>query len=290
MSFKLTDSLTAEVKSPSTQLFFRTLAYLFLLGNALFYLPVFHLLFGESSLLMSWNPGDTKVLNLAYLLDHQRHLTAPAAVLYLISIVLSIFGKGGILPRILVFVLGVMFYYAGLPAFNASFILYNLFAAFLVFMNPHAANPLGRAYTNLAFYACRMQFIMVYALTGGYKLAGTTWMEGSSVYYLLQLPHYTPDWVRGVLWNKRWLLVVLSYFGLIYQLAFPVLVWIRRLRMPLILAGVLFHGYIAIAMRLPEFGIGMIVAYSLFLSDGMAARVMLAFGRMNLLKRRNTSF
>lgn len=270
MSFDLSKFLSRELHAPETQALFQRVAYVFLLAHALFFAPIFPLLFGADSLLMSWNLGDSPGFNLAGLLDHQRHLALPAGLLYIVFLVLALFKRGGALVRFLVFLLGVMLYYAALPAFTASFILYNLFAAYLVFLNPKAKTELGIAFSNLAFAACKLQFVMVYALTGGYKLAGQTWMEGSALHHAIHLPQYTPLWMRDLLNPWPRITQFLSWFGMGYQLAFPFLVWVKRIKTPFLLAGVLFHLYIAVAMRLPEFGLGMIMAYSLFFDEGQA--------------------
>lgn len=285
MSMDLSKYLSSELKSPETQVLFRRVAYAFLLGHALFFTPVFPLLFGPDSVLMSWNLGDSPGFSLAGLLDHKRHLAMPSGLLYLVCLLLALFDWGGAFVRFLVFLLGVMLYYAALPAFTAVFILYNLFAAYLVFLNPKARTALGIAFSNLAFAACKLQFVMVYALTGGYKLAGHTWIEGSALHHAIHLPQYTPLWMRSLMDPWPRVMQFLSWFGMGYQLAFPFFVWIKRIKTPFLLAGVLFHLYIAVAMRLPEFGMGMIMAYSLFFDQNQARywnRLFSKIGRRTL--------
>jgi hypothetical protein len=49
-----------------------------------------------------------------------------------------------------------------------------------------------------------------------------------------------------------------------YQLLFPVLVWIKKIKKMFLLLGILMHLYIAFVMGLVEFGSVMIISYIIF--------------------------
>lgn len=257
----------------STQRLFVRLVYGYLLLNGLWLLPVHGLLWGKESLFMAYNQGDGLVINLVTLFDHWRKGSVVAYFAYLGAVGYCAFAlPGERLVRPFVFALGVMLYYAAVPAWNGSTILFNLFTAYLVFMNPNAKRPAGVLFSNFALLAVRVQLVMVYALAGGYKLTGSTWIEGSSLYYGLSLERYNGLGLNNLLGEHWVLLQVLSYTALAYQLAFPVLIWFKPFRMPLMIAAVGFHAFTAIGMQLPDFGAAMIVAYFIFLPDEKAQR------------------
>jgi hypothetical protein len=130
------------------------------------------------------------------------------------------------------------------------------------------------ALTNVAFWMCRIQFVLVYAEAAFYKWMGTTWLEGSAMHYAAQLDHFIRPGVASVFLKHRWLSMFFSFAGLAYQTAFPLLIWVRKARIPLLLAGVFFHGFIATAMKLPEFGTAMMVGYLLFIEEDSARKVL----------------
>lgn len=266
-----------EPGSPHTVRLFQKTAYGWLLLNALYFLPIRTLIWGEYSMMMSAHPEQSISINLAYLLDHARHYTIPVYFLYITSIIASLLGFLGRLPRVLVFMGGWMLYYACIPAFNSSWLLYHIFAFYLIFIGHGKRGTVDAVVTNLAFTACRIQFILVYAIAGGYKLTGKTWLHGSSVWNALHLDHFTFPWVRDLLSPFKGLLKLFSWFGLSYQIIFPFLIWFKRFRRPLFIAGLCFHGFIAIAMRLPEFGFAMIAGYTLFFEDALSAKILAWF-------------
>lgn len=267
---KCTAYFAEQAHAPNTQRLFMRASYAFLLLNALYFISIRDLMWGDYAMMMSWNPGSTPALNLAYLLDHRREWAIAGYFIYIACLVIAQLRIHWVLPRIVIFLGGVMLYYACLPAFNGVTLLYNLFAFFMIFMAPTARRPVRVMLSNLAFLACKVQLVMVYALTGGYKLAGHTWLEGSSIHYALQLDHYSPEWVVNLLLEKKGLLMVFNYFGLIYQLGFPIAIFIRKIRGAWLILGCIFHVSIAIGLHLPDFGIGMMVAYLLFIKEARA--------------------
>lgn len=282
---RLLEQYSRSVVLPNVQWLFMKVAYGFMLLLALYFFEIRNEVWGSGSLFREWNPGNTKALNLAYLLDHVRSAALPVYYLHLVLLALCLVGVGGRVLRVLVFLSSVMLYYAAIPLFNASALLYNLFAVYLVFFDPKARHPVNVFFTNLAFLACRLQFVLVYAIAGIYKLSGTTWMEGSSVYYALHLPHYTGVWLRDQLSEHRGFLIFSNYLGLCYQLAFPILVWWKRLRLPLFVVALSFHGFIAFGMNLYDFGIGMLAAYALFAGEEWVLRLRhWASGRLGRTK------
>lgn len=266
--------MSSEVRSPSTVRLFTIAAYTVMLLNALYFFPLRDLIWGPYSIGISSHPEQSVTMNFAYILDHMREYAKPAYYLYMASILASLLGIFKWVPRILVFLIGWMLYYAFIPAFNSSFILYQLFAFYLIPVDAKAKSIFSTTVTNFAFLACRIQFILVYALAGMYKLSGKTWLEGSSVYYALHFDHFTPVWLRDLLVGNKWLMYLGNYFGLIYQLSFPLLIWIRKARIPLFIAGAFFHGFIGMAMRLPEFALAMIFGYTLFFDDDLSAKIL----------------
>ena len=54
---------------------------------------------------------------------------------------------------------------------------------------------------------------------------------------------------------------------ILFELAFVVLVWFKKTRIPILIIGIFFHLFIWIVMSLPDFATTMIISYILFLKD-----------------------
>lgn len=99
-----------------------------------------------------------------------------------------------------------------------------------------------------------------YVLTVLLKLRGNTWLDGTAVWYALNLEDLIrfrlPNWVTtppvGAL---------LSWGTLVLELGVGVGVWIRRLRPWVLLGGVLLHLAIALTFEIGFFSYVMIVSY-----------------------------
>jgi hypothetical protein len=113
----------------------------------------------------------------------------------------------------------------------------------------------------------------VYVLSGLFKLQGPQWRDGSAVYYPLLLPQFRPwpalsDLVAG----SEWLVPAMTWGTLALQLAFPLLMLQRHLRVVGVTAALALHAGIAVVMGLPFFSLFMMAGDCVFLRDGDIAR------------------
>lgn len=103
-----------------------------------------------------------------------------------------------------------------------------------------------------AFLACVASGI--YLDSAVWKLSSELWMNGAGYW----LPAVQPtDALLSVPWTyeTRWLAVSLSHLTLAYELLFPILIWSRRLRWPLLTVGWGLHVGVATVIPLPLFGL-----------------------------------
>lgn len=251
---------------------FLRVAYAVMFLSGLYFFPIREEIFGPETLVRPFFAEPSLKLNIAYLLNNNRAYAVGAYYAYLIATVFAFFNWGWRIPRVAVFVLGNMLYFACTPAFTSGWLLYNLFAFYLIFLSPRAKHVLAVFVSNLAFLACRLQFLLVYIVAGLTKLTGTTWLDGSAIYYALHLSYYgnaSPSRLIEV----PLLLQLLTWSWLVFQLLMPVMIWWKPARIWLFVYALLMHGFIALGMNLPDFGLGMIAAYSLFITASAAYRL-----------------
>lgn len=119
---------------------------------------------------------------------------------------------------------------------------------------------------SIAFRLCQLQVCVIYFYSGLEKLKGTHWWYGDAIWRVLanhQLAVADFSWLAPFP-----LLIVLSTWGtLLWEVYFPVLVWLPAWRRWMLLAGVGLHVGISLTMNIPFFGFLMMFAYAVFLTD-----------------------
>lgn len=112
-----------------------------------------------------------------------------------------------------------------------------------------------------------MQIFVVYLTSAMYKIQGELWQDGTAMYYILRVPEFSWPIVTEQYTRYSWLIVTSTYFAVLFQLLFPVLVAVRETRVLAIAVAVIFHLGIALLMGLTSFSIYMIATEAIFLSD-----------------------
>ncbi len=139
----------------------------------------------------------------------------------------------------------------------------QLMANVLLWMVLLRSAPVGRFAVPaawLAFQAIRVQLAFTYLITGLHKLTGTSWVDGTAVGLVASDPMYGP----AVLAAWPLLSTVLTWSWLLFQFAFPLLVWWRPARRPLLIAGAIFHLCTAWWVGVPEMGFAFIACYTIW--------------------------
>ena len=112
----------------------------------------------------------------------------------------------------------------------------------------------GTVFHNLALCLIVAQLCIVYFEAGMYKVQGKLWQEGTAMYYPISSEAYgVLPWLSELLTTNTWMVVLLTYFTVIVQIAFPFLLFNRLTRRMALLAILGMHLGIAVVMGLPFF-------------------------------------
>jgi hypothetical protein len=226
------------------------------------------LVWGEQTVLMRYGAPSGKMENAAYALMYDLSLFPWVWWTHLAAAFLSMLDRSwSWLPRIALWTSGWLLYYAGYAALNSGILLMLLLAFYLIPYFSRSTQPERIVLNNAARTATQIQVVMVYALSFFWKVIGSQWPEGTALYYTLNIAHYSPQgWAEeGV--PQSGILIALTWLALLYQGAFPILVWWKKTRTWMIPAGILFHLTIGWAMHLWDFAMAMIAAYTVFRTD-----------------------
>ncbi len=120
----------------------------------------------------------------------------------------------------------------------------------------------------------QVQIAVVYATSGLFKLLGAAWRAGSAVHYT------TTQNVYGRIFHTfalpvdlDWILTLLTYTALFWELGFPLLVLHRKTRTFALVTGVAIHLGIWATMEVGPFTWVMIASYVAFLNPSYVTRL-----------------
>jgi hypothetical protein len=158
----------------------------------------------------------------------------------------------------------------GVDLIATFFLLYFCAADF---RRVQPARPDRRALLgSVAFRLCQIQVCIIYAYSGMHKLKGVNWWRGDAIWYTVanfQMTSLDFSWLA----HFPLLVAVATFSTLLWELYFPVLIWVKPVKYPLMIFGVFLHLGIAITLNIPFFGALMVCTYSLFLEEDLASRV-----------------
>ena len=102
--------------------------------------------------------------------------------------------------------------------------------------------------------------------SGMEKLKGSSWWDGTALWTVLANPQMT---VTDFTWLRHLpaLIALLTFSTILFEVYFPVLVWVKKTRPWILLAGFGFHFGIGVVMALYSFAMVMIAPYVLFIPE-----------------------
>jgi hypothetical protein len=117
---------------------------------------------------------------------------------------------------------------------------------------------------NLSFWALIVQVCIVYFYSALAKWNDADWVSGEAIHLVNQARHYSNWFLVRNASSVHAISVFLTYFVLLYQSAFPLFVFLPRVKKYFLHLGVLMHLYISFVMGLFFFGLIMALTYVLF--------------------------
>lgn len=128
----------------------------------------------------------------------------------------------------------------------------------------HVAN----AAHNAGLVLCCFQIVVVYVVSGVWKLSGSAWLEGTALFYALRLEAFqVQPLLSELLWQSGLLITIATFVALWTQTLFPLAMLWRPTRAIALVALVLMHLGIALLLGLWSFSLAMIALDILFVRD-----------------------
>lgn len=129
---------------------------------------------------------------------------------------------------------------------------------------PHIVN----AAHNAALLLCCFQIIIVYVVSGIWKLTGDEWLNGTALFYALRIDAFMvyPAF-NELLWQSSLIMYVVTFVALWVQTLFPIALLWRPTRIFVLASLVFMHSGIGILLGLWPFSLVMIALDMLFIRD-----------------------
>jgi hypothetical protein len=143
-----------------------------------------------------------------------------------------------------------------------QFLFFNCFLSKTRINSSIGLNELAKCFHNFGALAIVIQIQIVYLIAGIAKLSSSEWLSGIAIINLGEVQYFN-------LYNNSFsatgfLAYFFNYLVLFYQLLFPFLIWIEKIKKPLLVIGILTHLYIAFIMGIMGFGLIMLIPYVYF--------------------------
>ena len=120
---------------------------------------------------------------------------------------------------------------------------------------------------NWPMKAIQIQIALIYIVTGLKKIQTTPWQDGSAVYYALQVGNVLKGPGESWIIHHHAIMASLTYFTLLMELSFPLLVFCRQTRWLALLSGFALHSGIDALMSIRFFSLTMYIGYLAFVTE-----------------------
>jgi len=121
--------------------------------------------------------------------------------------------------------------------------------------------------TNLAVLSICMHLCWVYFSSALHKIHADVWFNGVATYYTMSLERFSGTPFNDILAKNALFVTISTYFTIVVEMFFPVLVWFRQTKWFFLAAGVMLHLGIFIFMMIYGFQLIFIATYGFFITD-----------------------
>jgi len=267
--------LTADFQDPkATRIFFKVMVTYALVRMILVW-PLSQMVMSYHSISLPQSLPGKLLLGGAFLANHHVNIFFGIGI---VCLVVVLFSRPNYLGNLTFFYFTFNLYVINLPIADGADVVLFMLSLWCV---PIATVPrfksekgqiIQKVIYNLALLFCQLQVVYIYFVSGFDKLTSEIWRTGVAFEYIKHLEVLYNPVLPAVFENGFWN-IVFSWSTILFECLFAFLVWNRRMRVPMLFIGTIFHLCIWIFLSLPDFALIMIVSYLVFLKDSDYARI-----------------
>jgi len=266
------ETLTRPVANIKSANVLRKLLFGYVIFSFLQLLPVLENLYGDQSLIATQNLNGFTLTTLVNLLSVDA-IKNYYPLFFIVQLLFAFIGLLGFFPRIctlFVFFATVNLQNRIYSTISGGDVLLCLLLFYLIFISDgkelknKSLNEIQNAANRIFIALCKIQLIIIYSVSAIYKLQSPEWLNGSAIQQILLIDEYTLPILKHAVCSVPFLFKTITWAVLFYQVLFPFLVFVKRVKNYLLLTGIIFHLSIAFAMGLFNFSLILIFSYVIF--------------------------
>ncbi|MFY9820569.1 MAG: HTTM domain-containing protein [Thermoanaerobaculia bacterium] len=132
---------------------------------------------------------------------------------------------------------------------------------------PHTPNPFAALLHNYALLAIIVQLCLLYFTSAFFKSQGHMWQDGTAIYYVLRAAEFNLSPMAHYFYDNDTVVTLLTWSTLVFQMAWPFLIWQKRARVFVAAGAILLHSMIGYFMGLVWFSAAMMSAELIIFDD-----------------------
>jgi hypothetical protein len=200
-------------------------------------------------------------------------------VVYIVLIVLYLYGIGKYLTALLLYIFTILLHRLNFLVLNGGDNLLEYLLLYLIFADSYQYFSISRLkqngntrkisnfVTNLSCYSMMMHLCLIYFVSSIHKLNANVWFHGIAVYYTFSIERFTGTQYNAILVRNPYFVTICTYFALFYELYFPVLSLIKKVKPYYLFLGILLHLGIYLFMMIYDFQFVFIFTYLVFFTN-----------------------
>ena len=267
--------LEREVPNSIYLSFFRLFICFHLLKKIILLTPSNHILYSNTSFVYHDEILIFGSIPLSFFREHYEILIS----VYVLLIGLFVFGIGKNIVALLLYIIFRLFQTMNGSVANGGDNLLSFIMLYMVFANSfdylaikttnkaESSNKIYIFFTNLSCYAILIHLCVVYFFSAVGKINTSEWYKGVALYYTLLSDRFNGTPYNALLVKNGYFTTLGTYFTLLFEISFPFLIWIKNMRIPMIICGIILHLSIYIFMMIHDFQILFIFIYGLFFTN-----------------------
>jgi hypothetical protein len=270
----------------------RVLLGVFLLKEIALKIPYTNWLYSNTSIFQFNNHSSFIVLGIDVTVLKQYYQFIIAV--YISAIIFFIFGIGKRYTAFAIFMLILVLQKINNSTVNGGDKMARLLLFYFVFANSFDyccykiksnTSTINNVVSNLAAYSMMLQLCLAYFVAFINKINNPYWFNGSAIYYVFQTQAYQGTSINSSLAKSHLFVYVSTYFTLLFEGGFPFLIWFKKLRLPLVIAGLILHFGIYFFMMIYNLQIIFLLPYCLFFTNDELLSFCKNTLRLNFLQK-----
>lgn len=277
MLFTFIDRLQSSSRASIYLSIFRLFICFHLFKRIVLYWPSLETLYGTNSFVVVNKHSVFSILNIS--IDLLRNNYELVIYLYLVLIVLYAFGVGKNLTALALFFMFALVQQMNPQVLNGGDNIMFFIMFYMVFADSYQKfslsslklkgkyRELANLVTNLAVYSIMIHLCFAYFFSAIGKTNANAWYNGIAVYYTFSSERFMGTSFNQLLAQNGYFVTIATYFTLLFEITFPFLIWVKKMRLPLIVSGISLHMGIYIFMMIHDFQFVFIMIYPFFFSN-----------------------